>query len=137
MGTTELIFVCCAIIIANIVSFGSLSIILRRGKAEHTDIPYYDRFEHTWKYEIEGNKECGCLEYVLSEFIQGGLIYHFYVNNNLDHEHTFEAVLEAVIREYKTFSIHGYEHEYSEQEIKMLSSLVEKLKEKESKESEA
>ena len=87
------------------------------------DIPYYDKEEDTWKCEFPDRElveERGCLEYVISEFIWDGLNYHYYINGNLDHEHTFREVLIHVLSDYETFSINGYEEEYSKQEIRII-----------------
>jgi len=101
-------------------------------KNEHRkDVPYYDRKENIWKCEFPDRdikEESGSLEYVISEFIWYGLGYHYYINGKLDHEHTFRDVLCQVLNNYNTFSLVGYESEYSEQEIQMINKLIEKLK---------
>ena len=95
------------------------------------DIPYYDKEEDTWKCEFPDRElveESGCLEYVISEFIWDGLNYHYYINGNLDHEHTFREVLIHVLSDYETFSINGYEEDYSKQEIRIIKKLIDELR---------
>ena len=96
-------------------------------------IPYYDEENDIWVCEFPDRKitrEEGCLEYIVSEFIGDGLGFHYYVNGEVDHEHTFEGVLSNIMYSYETFSITGFEEEYSAQEIRVINKLIEKLKEK-------
>lgn len=95
------------------------------------NIPYYDKKEDIWKCEFADRnikEESGSLEYIISEFIQDGLSYHFSINDKVDHEHTFKEVLMHILNNYNTFSIIGFEHEYSKQEIGVINKLIEKLK---------
>lgn len=60
------------------------------------------------------------------EFCWDGLIYHYYDENNKEcpnHEHGFDGVLEAIIRNPENFSIRGLEEEYSLQERRVLMNL--------------
>ena len=103
-------------------------------KQQRKDIPYYDERQDVWKCEFPDRditEETGSLEYIISEFAWCGLIYHYYLNGELDHAHTFEGVLYMVLNEYNNFSLKGYEEEYSEQQIAMINKLIEKLKSKE------
>jgi len=92
-------------------------------------IPYYDEKEDIWAVDVDGRHEEGCIEYVASEFIKGGLFYPYLSDGDYDenythdHEHTFSGVLADVIRNPKAFSVEGYEEYYSKQELRMLSML--------------
>lgn len=100
-------------------------------KTQEQLIPYYDSNKDIWRCnfpERDIPEEFGCIEYVTSEFTSYGLMYHYYTNGTLDHEHTFSAVLASVMDNYNTFSIKGYEYEYSKQEIEVINKLIEKIK---------
>ena len=94
-------------------------------------IPYYDEYEDVWKCEFPDRhikEEEGCLLYIVSEFTGVGLLYHYYINGELNHTHGFEGILEEILCNYNSFSIQGFEYEYSEQELRMINELLEKLK---------
>ena len=105
----------------------------RKSGVINKSIPYYNSRKNMWYCEFpERNikEEFGTLEYVVSEFIGDGLVYHYYLNGEVDHEHNFEGVLYHVLHSYDTFSIKGFEKEYSAQEIRIIEKLKEKIKEK-------
>lgn len=87
--------------------------------------PYYDSELNLWKVELPDRTEEGSLEYVVAEYIKGGLFYKF---NDGDHAHTFDGVLEKVLDNPEIFNIDGYEDQYSKQEFELIRLLLDKLK---------
>ena len=51
----------------------------------------------------------------------------------VDHEHTFNGVLKALLEDPEYFSIEGFEEYYSEQERQLLSKMQEKLRVKQNR----
>ena len=49
------------------------------------------------------------------------------------HEHSWHYLMSVIFKEYKIFSIEGYEEYYSKQEIDIINKLVKSLNEKEDK----
>lgn len=88
-----------------------------------------------WKVKLADREESGCFEYIIGEYLMDkggehvGLIFHFKINGERDHEHTFDAVLIRVLElgENDKFSIREYTEEYSNQEIKLIKQLCDKL----------
>ncbi len=93
-------------------------------------IPFYDKKSKIYRVFFKDRwDEEGSIDYVVSEYIESSLIYHFYINNGRTHEHSFDAVL-SVITHYKAsgFSIAEEDkHEYSDQEYAMLYKYATKL----------
>lgn len=70
------------------------------------------------------------VRWTFSEWFRAGLIYHFYINGQRDHEHNFEAVMVTAYEEADTFEIREEDkHEYSRQELEYLKTIVEKTQE--------
>lgn len=71
----------------------------------------------------------GNIHWAFSEWFRTGLIYHFYVDGERDHEHTFEAVMYAAYENAQTFEIREEDRmEYSEQELSYLETIVKKTR---------
>lgn len=99
--------------------------------------PYYDEYDNTWKIKLTDRNECGSFEYIVGEYLlstgakQCGLIFHFEINGEKEHEHEFKDVIIELLQleSGDTFSIKEYiEDEYSKQEVNMIKQLCEKLK---------
>lgn len=94
-------------------------------------IPTYDSKSDIWVVDTAHGVEFGDMNYVLSEFVEGGLHYSF---NTLiagevqrDHEHSFAGVILALLDDVTHFSIIGFEEDYSQQEIKFLNDIQNKI----------
>ena len=72
-------------------------------------------------------KETGSLLYATSEYIKMSLYYPFLVDGVRDHEHSFESVIESLLKYPESFSIEKFEEFYSQQEREFLSKLQEEL----------
>lgn len=101
--------------------------------------PYYDLQKRCWRVTTEWGEEEGDAIYIASEFIKGGLIYPFHSEppekeKYHNHEHTFNDVVEFLLKKPEYFSIEGFEEYYSEQERELLEQLRMKYKEIHSKE---
>lgn len=69
------------------------------------------------------------IEYMLSEYAQTGVIYHYYVKGLRDHAHTFAGVLQEAFYNAASFEIRDEDKiEYSNQELSWLETLVKKEK---------
>lgn len=98
-----------------------------------TEKPYYNKKLRCWCLKTEYGEEIGDASYIASEFIKDGVIYPFHTEppeteQQHNHEHGFDAVLEYVLRCPKYFSIEGFEEYYSMQEQRILEKLWEKMK---------
>ena len=94
------------------------------------NVPTYSREEDCWYVNAPHGVVYGDISYVVSEFCGDGLFYHYWIGNNpreQDHTHGFEGVLEAVIQYPESFSIQGFENQYSMQEKRLLLTLQNKL----------
>lgn len=94
------------------------------------NFPTYSHEEDCWYVNTPHGIEYGDINYIVSEFCNDGLIYHYWIGDNpIEHDHThgFEGVLEAVIRYPETFSIQDFENQYSVQEKRLLLTLQNKL----------
>ncbi len=85
--------------------------------------PVWDEETDTWCVQTVHGFECGDIGFVAGEFSGAGLIYHFYRNGEKDHEHNFNAVLWAVLRDPEHIEIITDYGEYSEQEIHMVQGV--------------
>ena len=101
-------------------------------------IPHYVKRKDVWRVRLPerdghpffSSVEEGPLLYVVGEYIKDGLFYPFWLGPARDwreHVHTFEHVLEWLLRNPFTFSINGFEEYYSYQEQRILQKLQEKL----------
>lgn len=91
--------------------------------------PFYDERSKTYRVFFHDRPdEEGCIEYVVSEYIRGGLCYFFDINGKHNHEHTFEGVLDSIMRSNGGFSVREEDQKYySEQELRMLYTYSQKL----------
>lgn len=92
-------------------------------------IPFYDDKKGIYRVFFDDRyDEFGSIDYVVGEYTNTGLIYHFSIRGEIDHEHSFNAIL-RMIMDCKgiDFSINGYESEYSQQEIEMMNKYIELL----------
>ncbi len=93
--------------------------------------PFYDEVSKTYRVFFKNRPdEEGSVEYVVSEYIQDGLIYPFDIAGIHNHEHTFGGVLDTLMR-YNGIGFKIYEDDkkyYSEQELNMIYKYVEGLK---------
>lgn len=95
-------------------------------------MPYYlyDSEEYILNKD-DDTTETGDANYIASEYIRDGLIYHFRVKGSVDHEHSFSGVIDDILLASMSTSdinIFGFEDEYSKQEKIMLNKLLEKIK---------
>ena len=101
---------------------------LRFIRNKHTDIPFYDRRSRIYRiFFNDRSDEFGSINYIVSEYIRDGLIYHYSLGKDkiVHHEHAFEGILRAVMNcGGRNFSVSGFEDEYSEQELKMLRKYI-------------
>lgn len=99
-----------------------------------TGCPFYDEEKQCWRVRFQDRPdEEGDLLYVVSEFIKSGLIYRYNIQQTQKqgingHAHSFEGVLQAVLNNPDSFTIDGFEPDYSAQEIEMLKAFKEQLK---------
>ena len=94
--------------------------------ARHSPGIYYDRLYKCYINPVQ-REERGSLYYVLCETVNDGLIYHYRLGSQCEHEHTFDMVMLQAYEKSASFSIpEEYRYEYSTQEIALLQKLVEK-----------
>lgn len=91
------------------------------------------KFRNYWKVDFpDRESEYGDVLYVVSEYLFDSLIYEYYRDGIRNHEHSFTAILEDIIFDIvngHTVSIVGFEEEYSEQELHIINSLINRLQE--------
>ena len=90
--------------------------------------PVFDKEERFWKLETEEGTETGDALYIASEFAKTGLFYKYKVNGELTHEHSFNAVVDDLLRNNGNVSIEGFEEYFSAQELRLLFTLQLKYK---------
>lgn len=79
------------------------------------------------KKKFIGERE---IDDIMSKYYKTALIYHFNIAGKRDHEHSFSAVLRAAYGSKGLFEISEADRqEYSEQELNLLKSLLEKMRE--------
>ena len=100
------------------------------GTGDEVFFPHRDNDD--WKVDfLDRPSESGDLLYVVSEYIQDGLIYQYSIDGNQGHSHGFEGVLSTVLDSVvdgKEVSFDGFEDNYSEQEMRVLQKFIGKLK---------
>lgn len=78
---------------------------------------------------LSGKLETGGIDYILSEYASKGLIYHYCINGERTHEHSFDAVLRDAFYNADSFEIPEEDRaEYSAQQLEWLEVLVAKLR---------
>ena len=89
---------------------------------------YYDKKYHCY-VNPKLIDEQGCSVYICGEITRSGMLYHYYLGTKVDHAHTIAEVLIEAYNNAETFSIASEnEQEYSNQELKFISELVEQGK---------
>lgn len=101
-----------------------------RGVKVPTEIPDYD---DAWVVDTGSDPvEVGDINYVLSEFARTGVFYRFRTSDiqapHHDHEHSFDGVLYAVVRDPSGFDYHAFSEDYSPQERKFLDAIIERYR---------
>lgn len=86
-------------------------------------LPVYDEESGLWCVQTGHGFEYGSIDYVVAEFSGSGLIYHFKENGKIDHEHSFEAVLERLIGSGGNLEIMEEYGEYSDKERQFIKSV--------------
>ncbi len=72
----------------------------------------------------------GDIHYIMSEYCKEGLIYHYNIDGERSHKHSFSAVLDEAYESKGKFEIDEADrHEYSEQELHFLDCLLKKMRE--------
>lgn len=96
--------------------------------------PFFDSVTGTWKVAGDYGWEEGDALYIAGEFVKSGVCYPFYIERLEEeeyhnHEHSFEAVVEALLQTAhpECFSLKGFEEYYSEQEREFLMVVAGKL----------
>ena len=92
--------------------------------------PFYDKSDNIYRCFFKDRPdEEGPIEYVISEYIQDGLYYRYKYGWEVHHEHTFSAVLNAIMND-KTKGIYipkEFMSDYSKQELNMIRKYITKL----------
>ena len=88
---------------------------------------YYDKKEN-YTYYIYKNKMYTDMNKLFTKFIGSYLTYHYEIEKDLKEVHNLSEVIEAVLKNYKFFSIPDkYQKEYSTLELKYIKRLVDDL----------
>lgn len=90
--------------------------------------PVFDKEKGCWKLETEEGTETGDALYIASEFAKTGLYYRYRVNGELEHVHSFEQIIDDLLRNNGNVSIEGFEEYFSAQELRLLLALQLKYK---------
>ena len=97
--------------------------------------PYYDRQHEKWKLDISdfGTEE-GDLTYIACEYLRTSLYYPYHYGEHREdgfeaHTHSFSELLKFAMDDPVRFSIEGFEHYYSTQEIELIHAFQKKLTE--------
>ena len=98
-------------------------------------VPHYCKNANEWRcaeknYKEKIYEEIGPLEYIMGEFTQYCEVYRYNTKDTTKwygHEHSFSGVLHTVIQYPDSFSIKGFEEDYSEQQIKLINAVKEKF----------
>lgn len=87
-------------------------------------IPSKDIVSDIWcvetAYGIESSTD---VNYIASEFAGVGLIYHYMYNGEMEHTHSFDGILEEVLRKPKYIELVTEFGEYSQQQIQMVEGI--------------
>ena len=109
----------------------------RRNKEDGNSIssvylPHYNRKRKYWEVKFPDRwTEMGSVEYVVSEYIRDGLIFRYNRDGEVCHSHQFDFLLSDIIEDVKkghTVNLDGFESDYSTNEIRMIYSLIYKLR---------
>lgn len=84
---------------------------------------YYDRrYRKYFSPSVIG--ETGPADYVASELVRTGLIFHYVLHGSLNHTHSIKGVLLAAYNQAAGFAIPDeFKDEYSQQEFQLIEAL--------------
>lgn len=87
-------------------------------------IPSKDIVSDIWCVETaHGIESSTDVNYIASEFAGVGLIYHYMYNGEMEHAHSFDGILEEVLRKPKYIELVTEFGEYSQQQIQMVEGI--------------
>lgn len=87
-------------------------------------IPSKDIASDIWSVETaHGIESSTDVNYIASEFAGVGLIYHYMYNGEMEHDHSFDGILEEVLRKPKYIELVTEFGEYSQQQIQMVEGI--------------
>lgn len=87
-------------------------------------IPSKDIVSDIWCVETaHGIESSTDVNYIASEFAGVGLIYHYMYNGEMEHTHSFDGILEEVLRKPKYIELVTEFGEYSQQQIQMVEGI--------------
>ena len=86
-------------------------------------VPVLDDASGIWCVQTGYGFESGDINYIASEFVGTGLIYHFMDNGEMDHVHGFESVLVEILKDPEHVDIMTDYGEYSDQEVQMVKGI--------------
>lgn len=87
-------------------------------------IPSKDIVSDIWSVETaHGIESSTDVNYIASEFAGVGLIYHYMYNGEMEHDHSFDGILEEVLRKPKYIELVTEFGEYSQQQIQMVEGI--------------
>ncbi len=88
---------------------------------------YYDKSKN-YTYYIYKDKEYTNLDKLFTDFVGSYLTYHFNINEKTHEVHNLSEVLEALLKNKKSFSIpKNYKEEYSKEEYAYITKLQDRL----------
>ena len=87
-------------------------------------IPSKDIVSDIWCVETaHGIESSTDVNYIASEFAGVGLIYHYMYNGEMEHTHSFDGILEEVLKKPKYIELITEFGEYSQQQIQMVEGI--------------
>lgn len=105
--------------------------MIKAGVENMLYIPYKNFMKKRWEINFPNrNKEFGDISYIISEYLSDGLIYEYSCDGKRCHEHSFNAILENIVKDITyghQVDIKGFEDEYSTQELNIINKLIDKL----------
>lgn len=106
---------------------GMLADILKLRQFKGQKTPLYVPREKKWVVDTDHGVESGDLYWVAAAFAASTLSYRFATliagQQQCEQEHSFEAVVQALLGDVDHFSIKGYETDYSQQELAFLQAI--------------
>lgn len=90
----------------------------------HKFIPSKDIDSDIWCVETaHGIESSTDVNYIASEFAGVGLIYHYMYNGVMEHTHSFDGILEEVLKDPEHIELVTEYGEYSQQQIQMVEGI--------------
>ena len=96
-----------------------------------TNMPIYDKEYHVWCVNTNHGFEIGDVAYIAEEFRKDIIVYPYDINGEHQHTHSFEGIIETILKDYQNFSIESYKEAYSSQELRIIDNLLKTYKDKE------